>query len=248
VAAACPSAALEPGEQSRVEQVLDGDTFVLAGGLTVRLAEAAAPKPLIDGQAAERPNAAAAAALTKMVSGREVELRYGGRRRDRRERALAHVFVQQGGDAPPVWVQRAMVEAGRLRVMTFADNRACAAALLSAEAAARAAGRGLWASAAFKPAPADAAEAVTDRFALVEGRVLDAADVRGRIYLNFGPDYRTDFTVSLEPGVVRLFRAEGVEPLAYEGRRVRVRGWVDRFNGPLIAATHPEEIELLGED
>jgi len=30
-------------------------------------------------------------------------------------------------------------------------------------------------------------------------------------------------------------------------QRVRVRGWVRQFNGPLIDVTHPEQIEVLGE-
>jgi hypothetical protein len=28
---------------------------------------------------------------------------------------------------------------------------------------------------------------------------------------------------------------------------VRVRGWLDSYNGPTIAATHPEQIEVLDE-
>jgi hypothetical protein len=69
--------------------------------------------------------------------------------------------------------------------------------------------------------------------------------VRGRAYLNFGADWKQDFTVTLAPAVRRLFEAEGHDPRAYEGRRIRVRGWLKSFNGPMIEATHPEQIELL---
>jgi hypothetical protein len=30
-----------------------------------------------------------------------------------------------------------------------------------------------------------------------------------------------------------------------EGQRVRVRGWVESWNGPAIEATHPEQIERV---
>ena len=83
-------------------------------------------------------------------------------------------------------------------------------------------------------------------FQLVEGRVLDAARVRTRAHLNFGPDWRTDFTVTLDARARRLFRDAGFDPLALEGRRVRVRGWLREFNGLLIDSTHPEQIEVLG--
>jgi micrococcal nuclease len=42
----------------------------------------------------------------------------------------------------------------------------------------------------------------------------------------------------------RLFEEAGVDPLAFEGREIRVRGWIQKWNGPLIEATHPEQIEL----
>ena len=34
---------------------------------------------------------------------------------------------------------------------------------------------------------------------------------------------------------------------SYEGGRVRVRGWLKSFNGPMIEVTHPEQIEILKE-
>ena len=84
-------------------------------------------------------------------------------------------------------------------------------------------------------------------FELVEGRVIDVAVVRKRVYLNFGADWRSDFTVTIAPRTRRLFEAEGIDPNAYEGRMLRVRGWVKSYNGPLIEATHPEQIEVLEE-
>jgi hypothetical protein len=63
--------------------------------------------------------------------------------------------------------------------------------------------------------------------------------------LNFGANWRTDFTISLAPKVARLFRREGIEPVAMQGKRIRVRGWLKSFNGPMISATHPEQIEVL---
>jgi micrococcal nuclease len=79
----------------------------------------------------------------------------------------------------------------------------------------------------------------------VEGVVLDAAEIRGRVYLNFGEDWKSDFTVTLAPAVRRLFASEGIDPLDYGGKTVRVRGWVKSFNGPMIEASHPEQIEVV---
>ena len=77
--------------------------------------------------------------------------------------------------------------------------------------------------------------------------MVAAAVVRGRAYLNFGPDWKGDFTVSVEPRHRRLFDAEGIDIEALEDRRIRVRGWVESWNGPLIEVTHPKQIEVLGK-
>ena len=75
--------------------------------------------------------------------------------------------------------------------------------------------------------------------------MLGAAVVRGRGYLNFGTDWKTDFTVVVPPDAVRLFRREGVDIPSFQGRTVRVRGWLRWYNGPQMEVTHPEQIEVL---
>ena len=42
-----------------------------------------------------------------------------------------------------------------------------------------------------------------------------------------------------------FFDKASLDPAAWTGRRVRVRGWLTKRNGPMIRATHPEQIELL---
>ncbi len=77
--------------------------------------------------------------------------------------------------------------------------------------------------------------------------MVAAAVVRGRVYLNFGPDWRTDFTIAIAPRDRRRFTRAGLLPGDWDGRRLRVRGWLKRYNGPMIEATHPEQIELLAD-
>ena len=68
---------------------------------------------------------------------------------------------------------------------------------------------------------------------------------RGRFYLDFGADWRRDFTVAIALGDRARFRAAGLDPAGLEGATLRVRGWMRRLNGPMIEATHPEQIERL---
>jgi endonuclease YncB( thermonuclease family) len=236
-------------EQGAVAEVIDGDTVVLDDGRQVRLVGIQAPKlPLGRAGFEAWPLAdEAKQALSSLTLGREVGLSYGGRRVDRHGRALAHLYVLHGAGAAGRWVQGALLEAGLARVYSFADNRALVAEMLDRERRARAARRGIWADPFYAVRRPERVGGHVGSFQLVEGNVVDAAKVRGRIYLNFGEDWKSDFTVTLAPAVRRAFEAEGIEPLAYGGKRVRVRGWIESFNGPMIEASHPEQIEVIEE-
>lgn len=224
-----------------VIRVVDGDTVMLDTGAEVRLTGIQAPKlPL--GRAGFRPwplAAEAKAAMEQMSLRRRVRLEYPGRRHDRWGRLLAHVHA---GDT---WLQREMLLKGLARVYTFPDNRAQAADLYAAERTARAKRRGIWALDWYRLLTAEEAGSRIGTFQIVEGAPKKVAIVRGRAYLNYGADWKTDFTVSIAPRHLKLFRASGVDILSMQNQRLRVRGWIVRRNGAMIAVTHPEQIEKL---
>jgi endonuclease YncB( thermonuclease family) len=239
---------LAPGGSAIVREVTDGDTVLLdreiSGSREVRLVGLQAPKLPLGGTGfREWPLAKEAkAALAKMVLGRTVELGFGGTRVDRYGRLLAHLTRDDG-----LWVQGAMLEAGMARVYSFADNRARVADMLVRERAARTERRGIWSHTYYAIRTPETVAKRINSFELVEGTVLDVAIVSGRAYLNFGDNWRSDFTVSLASKVVRQFSQEGLRPESYKGRRIRVRGWLQSRDGPMIEATHPDQIEVIDE-
>ncbi len=245
-ATALDSADEAPGERARVVEVIDGDTLVLSNGLEVRLVGTQAPKlPLGRRGFTAWPLAEEARALLlDLAMGETLGLAYGGRRQDRHGRTLAHLYRADG-----LWLQGEMVRRGFARVYGFADNRALLAELLERERLARGEHLGLWADPFYAiRSPAELERdlrALVDSFQLVEGRVRAAQIVGGRAYLNFGADRQSDFTAVLQPETVKLFQAEGIDPEAYAGRLLRLRGWVESYDGPMIEITHPEQIEVL---
>jgi hypothetical protein len=66
----------------------------------------------------------------------------------------------------------------------------------------------------------------------------------GTIYVNFGRRWSEALTVTILKRHERTFTAAGIEPKTLEGRIVRVRGYVDVRNGPVIEATQPQQIEI----
>jgi micrococcal nuclease len=237
-----PARELTKGSSALVVEVVDGDTVVLDDGQEVRLVGIQAPKlPLNRPNFKEWPLAREAKAeLEKLVLNQRVTLSYGGERKDRHGRTLAHLHTDDG-----IWAQGEMLSRGLARVYTFADNRAAASDLLTREAAAREAKRGIWSLAYYRVQDAAGKIGPPDTYQLVEGTVHQVADVRGRLFLNFGSDYKQDFTATISPKDARSFASSGLDIKSLEGKPMRLRGWIYERNGPAMDLTHPEQVELL---
>ena len=237
-AAAADGDVLDPGVTGVVAAASDGDTLQLTDGRVLRLAAIMAPKgaePLAD---------AARGALAQAI-GRSLLLEFGPRRTDRHGRLLAQVWLAAADGTKEVWLQEMLLTQGLARVASTDETRALVPALLSREAQARDSRRGLWADASYRVrTPADAGDAL-DSFQIVEGRVLAAALARSGGYLNFGADYKTDFTLSFNREALQRLQESGIVFKSLQGVRLRARGWLRSFNGPLIDITHPEQIEVL---
>jgi endonuclease YncB( thermonuclease family) len=234
---------LEAGGNAVVQSVIDGDSLTLADGRTVRMVGIQAPKlPKGRPNFVEWPFAREAqAALSELVQGRSVTLHFGGTRQDRYGRVLAQLAREDG-----LWVQGELIRRGFARIYTFPDNRAAAAEMLALEREARAQRLGLWADTFFAIRRPEDAVRFTGEFELVEGKIVDGARTGNAVFLNFGTDWHTAFTLRLNSEALRLFRSDGVDPLALIGTTVRVRGYIRRDRDRAIMdITHPEEIERL---
>lgn len=242
--------ALENGGRDMVVDVVDGDTVTLASGAAVRLVGVQAPKlPLGRPGFVEWPLAKQAKQkLYDLLMNRPVRLFYGGRRFDRYGRKLAQLWRADKHGQPELWVQGALLEAGLARVYTFADNRALARDMLARERGARRNAAAMWRDDFYQVRVPEDTDRLIDTFQVVAGTVVSTAVVRGRGYINFGEDWHTDFTVALAPKVLRQYPELAAVLPSYEGKKIRVRGWIKRFNGPMIEVTHPEQIEFAAGD
>jgi micrococcal nuclease len=246
-AASCES---ETGPVRAVARVLDAETLALDDGSEVRLIGALAPRHLDSGSEGSTwpPEQQAVAELERLVLGKSVQLEFSGRRADRYGRLLAHVFLRDGDVR--VSVQAHMLRSGHARVYVLRDSEACTDELLAAERIAREAGTGLWSHAAYQIRSAEDVRGLLryrGTYQIIEGQVLETEDVRGQVYLNFGENWREDFTVIIRASDRRSMEAAGFDPKALKGRRIRVRGWLLRRAGPAIEVQHQTQIELVAD-
>lgn len=149
-----------------------------------------------------------------------------------------HAFMGDGRS-----LQEILCSEGAVRVSPRTENYEFIDRLLTLERKAREAGKGLWSLPDYRVYDAASAEGAIGAFQLVEGVVARAAVTRSRFYLNFGADYRTDFTAGAVSRTYRRWAKDGLDLAVLEGERVRIRGFVEEINGPSVDLLHPKQIE-----
>jgi micrococcal nuclease len=149
VLTACSGPGSEPhtsataaGELATVARVVDGDTFIAkpstGRAFRVRLIGVDTPETVKPRTPVQCFGPEASAYATHVLTGRQVRLVYDVDRYDRYGRALAYVYV--GDD----FFNLDLVRRGYAVLMTIPPDVAHAGEFVAAQAAARAADRGLW--------------------------------------------------------------------------------------------------------
>lgn len=142
-------------------------------------------------------------------------------------------------------LQELLTAEGAVRIAPQTDDHDFIRRLLMLEKQARTARAGLWALAEYRIFDAAQAGGAIGAFNLIEGTVLRAEKHGSRFYLNFGSDFREDFTVSAASRLYSRWARDGLDLGSLTGSRIRARGHVEAINGPSIDLKHPLQIERL---
>jgi len=227
---------------SRVVKVYDGDTVSTQDGRKIRLLGIDTPeKGFRDefGVYREKPAPFALQAterLKKLAQDETCSFSFDKQPTDRYGRTLAFMTCR-GVD-----VNRTMLEEGFASVMIYPPNGSRKEEFLAVQRTAQSKGVGLWADGIV---PADAAVRHINELRVVRGIVHSVSPQKSMIYLNFGADYLTDFTVGIRRRDWKLFSSVGVsDPMYYAGKEISVTGRVRERNGPYIDVTIPEQIAV----
>lgn len=164
-------------------------------------------------------------------------------RLNRMNQSVAHAEIKQDR----IWVEGELLAAGLARVRTTPSNPEMVAEMLKLEKDARDNKRGLWSNSALQILNTDNVIGQENSFAIVEGTPKAAAITRNMVFLNFADDYKKDFTVGIPTNLRMAFAKRGMDVQKLAHVPLRVRGWIQSYNGPFIEIDHPEQIEVLGK-
>ena len=239
---------LAEGPSGTVKAVYDGNTLLLDSGIVVRLNGIRAPLPAGKraGSVAEPLADKAREALAALVLSQPVRLGLDEEETDRYGHMEAQVFLDRpGGD----WINQQMAMRGYARALPLPKTLRCFNELIAAEATARANRLGIWADPYYSVRDAADPAALAGRvghYEVIEGEIVGTGESHGRVYLDFGRVWKDDVTAIIDQKARSLFAGAGLDPLSSKGRRVRIRGWVENRDGPLIELSLPEQVEVLG--
>ena len=242
-----PAPTLTAPRNARIAQTLNAKNLLTQSGEHLRIASIQAPN-MAETSGKMRPGQPmgkeATAALAALVNGKQLSIIQSTTEpTDRHGRSVALLSLPSGES-----LQARLIADGWAIAYPFPDFREYIREWQAHEDTARKAKLGIWAHPYWQVADAlTLPDAEPDeRYQLVEGVVKQAKQVRNNWYLNFGDDYRTDFTGFISKADAKRAFAD-MDIAALTGKRVRIRGWVYRRNGPSIDIALPEQIEVLDE-
>jgi micrococcal nuclease len=236
---------LKHTSSGRIDKIIDGSTILMKDGKIIHLLSLF--YPVTTGEAADGSTVDAKLRLEALLKeGTEVML-YQPRnqktgRINRMGHTLAHLVNKQTGQ----WINGTIIADGLAYAITDQSNPELADQLYALENKARTQKIGIWKDGSpHLLLTSDNAGQGNGMFRIVEGRVNRSATAQNNLYLNFGTDWRKDFTVQITPDIRKTLARRGIDPMNLTGKHIRVRGWIREWNGPFIELETPDRIEIL---
>ncbi|WP_342360369.1 hypothetical protein [Terrarubrum flagellatum] len=231
------------GAEAAISEVTEFGDLKLSDGRLGRLADLDLG---VDSIAAGRWPAHVSA-IRQVLSGLHGKVDEAGAFPDRWGRLPLRISVVAEGNAARS-AHALLVEKGLARIWPLGEQDSCAGSLLKIESEARQKALGLWREPGSRLLKSDeiaAIQAMAGRFVIIEGRVVSVGERPRRIYLNFGRDFRRDFTATLSPRTAKLLEKAGITPSSLRGQIIRVRGMVAARRAPAIEITSAGQLEVV---
>jgi len=232
-------------EEITVKRVIDGDTIELKSGRLVRYIGIDAPETRQKGKDGwvfdPQPFALEAKSLNqRLVEGKKIRLEYDVRKEDVHNLLLAYVYVGN------TFVNEEMVKQGYAIVYMYPPNVRYIDLLVRAEKEAKNNNRGFWSSVRSHPISIAEARNYIGEVRVVEGRVLTVYGGGKVINLNFGSSRERSFHVTIFRNMLDRFETQGIYPVSYKGKKVKVTGMIGSYRGcPRIIVCDPSQIEVI---
>ncbi|MBD3634103.1 MAG: thermonuclease family protein [Methylophaga sp.] len=236
-----PSSGAEPVQlnaapyryQFSVRHVIDGDTLVLKNGEKVRLIGINTPEVESRYTRAEAGGDAAREWLRQKLRSAQVWLEYDVEQRDKYDRQLAHVFLEDGEH-----LNLSLLEQGLAMLTLIPPNLRYSQQLIAAQKLAERAGRGIWQKPGYQPKPLSQLIPGESYSGWQRWQVTPRRIAESRKYINLivSEHFEIKIAKSLQDSFPPLTQ--------YLGQPLEVRGWLRRQGQQhFMIVQHPSAIQ-----
>ena len=158
---------------------------------------------------------------------------------------LAHITIPENEENKILWVQGLLLSHGLARAFPSHHNPEMSAQLYLWEAHGRQFNAGLWAKDYHPILTIEETHNNLNQHHVVEGIVQSVASVRNNVYLNFGADWKKDFTIMIPSAIRKALSKDNIDLRNLQNQPIRVRGWLRSYNGPFLELHHKSHLEIL---
>ncbi|MFC3051452.1 thermonuclease family protein [Kordiimonas pumila] len=214
-----------------------GEIVVLAGIKTPEMADkSTAYKKWPMAETAQKATAA-------FIAGKKIDLYCEKPSPNHLGQKIAHVVIDN-----TIWLQHALLLGGHAWHYARIADPDVFALLYQAEQKARRNEAGIWAQNARLSLLASAETATPGQFQIIRATVLSVTKRGKKIFINFGKDWRTDYTVQMPVSLLDGYQQRGIPVMALTGQHIEARGWVEWAGGPQIILSGYNQIQLASCD
>lgn len=218
----------------QVDTVYDGDTLVLENGERVRLLNINAPEISSRHRDGEQGGEAAKEWLQQQIGDQPVYLRFDKERRDKYDRLLAHIFLEDERH-----LNAEMLRQGLAALTVHPPNLLYVDEMQAAQQQAIKQKIGIWDGEAYPPKTAQAGLGTSERRGWQRWQITPTQikATRSQIWLMAGER----LSIRIKKQQLALF----AEPQSYLNKKLEVRGWLSRRgNDYFINVLHPSAIAM----
>jgi hypothetical protein len=152
----------------------------------------------------------------------------------------------QGVTEDGIWIEADLVSQGMAWVTSSLYERDLVLPLYKYEEQARRKKLGLWVDPRYDLKNSKTIQGTYGSFQVFQDVVKSVNITSTYIFINFGRDYEKDFTIAMQRDICKLFTDAprgNLDPRYWIGHEIRIRGWVQKHDGPMIQLTHPQQVE-----
>lgn len=155
---------------------------------------------------------------------------------------LGQIPAQVKQEESGLWAQKLLLESGLARAWPSITTAPVWQNLIRAEQVARISQTGLWSDPKFAVQSPEEVKENPYNMQIVKGVVRSVATIRNNIYLNFGQNWREDFTIMIPTNLRKDMSQKKMSPIDWQGKTIEVRGFVESYNGPMIKITDIDQM------